>query len=46
MNLQDSDKNGSHWGTLKTAFFANLTIKSAAMKINMVFVAIMSQSYN
>ena len=33
-------------GTLKTAFFANLTIKSAAKKINMVSVAIISQSYN
>ena len=31
-------------GTLKTAFFANLTIKSAAKKINMVSVA--TQSYD
>ena len=34
------------YGTLKTAFFANLNIKSAAKKINMVSVAIISQSYN
>ena len=33
-------------GTLKMAFFANLMIKSVAKKINMVSVAIISQSYN
>ena len=32
-------------GTLKRAFFVNLTIKSAAKKMNIVSVAIISQSY-
>ena len=36
----------TYCGTLKTAFFANLTIKSATKKINRVSVAIISQSYN
>ena len=35
-----------YWGTLKTAFFANLMIKSVAKKMNMVSVAIINQSYN